>query len=372
MKYTKWVALVLLSLSCFNVCAQITGGEYAFAYLRLSNAPHISALGGINVANTDDDVAFALQNPSLMRPSLHNELELTYNSYYAGISVANLQYGYYSKEINTAFALGVQYLNYGSFTQTDELGNVLGSFSANDYALTLAASRDYGEHWRYGADIKFAHSQLFAGSAAAALTDVGISYYDTASQICIGAVAKNMGVEVKKYIPGTTPEPMPFDLQMGITKQLKHIPLKLFATIHHFYEWDIRYNNPADVTSSTILGTDTASSKSNTHFADILFRHFIFGGELTLAKRLTLTVSYNDLMRNELALQGRTGVTGFSFGAGLYLDKFQIHYARSYYHLAGAYNEIGITMALNKLFGIGKTGEKIHWNETYTDSWSQE
>lgn len=369
---TRWAGILLLSLCFTKSNAQVTGGQYAFAFLRLSNAPHISALGGINVASTDDDIAFALQNPSLMRPSLHNELELTYNNYYAGISVANLQYGYHSKELNTSFAFGVQYLNYGNFTQTDDLGNNLGTFTANDYALTVAASHNYGDHWRAGVDLKYAHSQLFAGSAAAVLTDVGISYYDTASQVCFGAVAKNMGLEVKKYVPGLSQEPLPFDLQMGITKQFKHIPLKLFTTIHHFYEWDIRYSNPADVTTSTILGTDSVSSSSSSHFADILFRHFIFGGELTLAKRLTLTVSYNDLMRSELALASRTGVTGFSFGAALHLDKFQIHYARSYYHLAGAYNEIGITMALNKLFGIGTTGEKIHWNETYKDEWSQD
>ncbi len=372
MQCTRWIGVLLFTLLFYRADAQVVGGEYAFAFLRLSNAPHVSALGGINVANNDNDIAFALQNPSLMRPSLHNELELNYNSYYAGISVANLQYGYYDKKINTSFALGVQYLNYGSFTQTDNLGNQLGTFSANDYALTLAASRSYGEHWRYGADLKLAHSDLFAGSAGALLTDVGISYFDTASLICFGATAKNMGVMTKKYNPNLPAEPLPFDLQLGISKQLKHVPLKLLMTVHHLYEWDIRYDNPADVTTSSILGNDTASSKSKSHFGDILARHLIFGAELTLAKRLTLTVSYNDLMRSELALQSRTGITGFSFGASLYLDKFQVHYGRSYYHLAGAYNEIGITMALNKLFGLGKTGEKIHWNDTYTDEWTVE
>lgn len=45
----------------------------------------------------------------------------------------------------------------------------------------------------------------------------------------------------------------------------------------------------------------------------------------------------------------------------------RIHYGRSYYHIAGAYNEIGFTMMLNKLVGLGKTGEKIGWNDQYPD-----
>jgi len=347
--------------------AQITGGQYAFEYLRLSNSPHVSALGGISVADPANDISLAQQNPALMRPGLHNELELNYNAYYAGISVMNLQYGYHVEKIKTSFILAVQDINYGTFHETDQLGNVYGNFHASDYALSLGAARSYGEHWRYGADIKFAHSALYDNTASAVVADVGVNYYDTSSLWDIGAVAKNMGGMVKKYTAGLPPEPVPFDLQLGISKRFKHIPLRLFATVHHLYEWDIRYDNPADVSSTNILGGSDTTSDKGSHFGDKLFRHFIFGGELTIGKRVTLTVSYNDLMRKELALQSATGVAGFAFGVGIDLTKFQVHYGRSYYHLAGAYNEIGITMCLNKLFGIGNAGEHINWNTTYED-----
>jgi len=367
MQMTKWTGLLLLCLYCCAANGQVVGGQYAFEYLRLSNAPHVSALGGISVANPDDDIAFALQNPSLMRPALHNELELNYNGYYAGISVMNLQYGYHVPKINTSFALGVQYLNYGTFTHTDDLGNIYGNFSANDYALTLAASRSYEGNWRYGADIKWAHSTLYTSTASAVLSDVGINYYDTSTLWDFGVVAKNMGVMLKEYTPNNY-EPLPFDLQMGVTKQFKHLPLRLIATVHHLYQWDIKYNNPADNITSNILGTaDTNANATKGYFFDKLFRHFIFGAELTLAKRLALTVAYNDLERTELAIQTHTGLAGFSFGVNLYLNKFQVHYARNYYHIAGPYNEIGITMALNKLFGAGRSEDHLHWSAVYPD-----
>ena len=162
---------------CFinSASAQVTGGQSAFEYLRLSNAPHVSALGGISVANPDNDIAFALQNPAMMRPGMHNELQLVYNSYYAAISVMNLQYGYHDAKLNTSFFFGMQYLNYGGFDQTNAVGNVNGEFHASDYAATFGASRSYLEHWRYGADVKWAGSSLAQYKASAALVAVGVN-----------------------------------------------------------------------------------------------------------------------------------------------------------------------------------------------------
>jgi hypothetical protein len=345
--------------------AQVTGGQYAFEFLRMSNSPHVSALGGISVANPDNDISLALQNPALMRPGLHNELQLNYNSYYADIRILNLQYGYYVPKINTAFAMGVQYLNYGTFTQTDNIGNIYGDVKATDYALSFAASRSYQQHWRYGATLKFANSTLAQFNATAAVMDVGINYYDTCSLWDIGAVAKNMGVMIDRYNDNIPAEPVPFDLQIGVSKRFRHMPLRLFTTIHHLYEWDVRYNNPADITASNILGTTDSSSQEGSHFVDKLFRHFIFGAELTLGKRIILTGSYNFMRRKELALDTQPGISGFAFGVGVNLSKFQVHYGRSYYNAVGAYNEIGFTMQLNKLFATGTCDNS--WNKVYED-----
>jgi len=358
---------IVLMFVGFKGSAQVTGGQAAFEYLRLPDAPHVSALGGISVANPDNDIAFALQNPAMMRPGMHNQLQLSYNNYYAAIAIMNLQYGYHDAKLNTSFFFGTQYLNYGGFDQTNSVGNVTGTFHASDYAVTFGASRSYLAHWRYGAAIKWAGSSLAEYKAAAALADVGVNYYDTASLWDVGIVAKNMGVMVKKYDPSNTAEPMPFDLQVGVSKKFKHLPLRLIATVHHLYEWDIRYANPADLTGTNNLGKMDTVKEKGSHFGDKLFRHFILGAELTLAKRLTISASYNDMRRREMALQTDPAMAGFAFGAGLDLKKLQIHYARTYYSVAGAYNEFSLTLMLNKLFGLNQLGEKIHWNAEYPD-----
>lgn len=359
------ITVVLASLS-LTASAQITGGQYAFTFLRLAQSPHISALGGINVSNPAHDVSLGLQNPALMRPALHNSLSLSYNSFYSGIAVSNLAYGYHSPKLATSFILGVTYVNYGAFDATDNLGNVTGTFHATDFAVSLGAARQYGERWRYGAALKLAYSSLADKVASGLLADVGITYTDTANLISVGTAAKNVGFMMQHYV-GSPAEPLPFDVQLGISKRFAHLPLRVMATLHHLYEWDVRYNNPADIESTTLLGTPDSSAAGKSYFVDKLFRHFIFGAELVPGGRLTLGVAYNHLRRGELAIKDKTGLAGFSFGIGVNLGKLQVHYARSYYHIAGAYNEFGLGMNLGRLTSLGKTGERWGWGVAYPE-----
>lgn len=367
-----WMGVLLLLVSVTAAQAQVTGGRFAMEFLRLPNSPHISALGGINIVNPERDISFAIQNPSLMRPGLHNHIGLNYNGYYAGSSIANLAYGYYIPGIKTSFVAGLQYLNYGKFTQTDNIGNDLGEFTARDFAFSIGASRQYLKKWRYGATLKAARSVLSDKKAAAFLADVGITYNDLEELWTFAAVAKNMGgMAGSSNSYNNATEPMPFDLQLGVAKRFKHIPLRLMANVHHLYEWDIRYNNPADNNTGNLFNTQDTNAKEKKYFADKLFRHFIFAAELTFAKRVMVTAGYNHLRRSEMVIKERTAMSGFSLGVGLNLNKFQVYYGRSYYHVAGAYNEIGINMMLNKITGIGKLGDKIHWMATYPD-WENE
>jgi hypothetical protein len=357
------LALMLVFLNVSSK-AQVNGAQFAFEFLRLPNSPHITALGGINVAHPAPDINFAFQNPALMRPALHNQISFNYNSFYSGISNSNLAYGFYEPKSKTAIALGVQYLNYGSFVAPDLTGVPVSNFNAVDYTISVAASKQYKERWRGGATLKVAQSRLAELNSVAILADVGVVYEDTANFFTFGMVAKNMGFMAKQYTAGKfNDEPLPFDLQLGLSKRFKHLPLRLFTTIHHLYKWDVRYNDPNDKKNSSVFGSaDTTVSKN---FGDNLFRHFIFGSEITLGKRLGITVAYNHMRRKEMALDDKKGGAGYSFGTSIYLNKFQIHYARSFYSIAGAYNEFGLNLALNKFVGGGSTwkAEYPNWEK---------
>lgn len=358
---------VLMAATATGAMAQVNGGQYAFGFLRMANAPHVSSMGGIAVASPENDIAFTVQNPALMRPGLHNQLSLNYNAFYSDIGITNLQYGYHVPKLNTSFFGAVQYLNYGNFAQTDPTGAENGTFRAAEYAVTIGASRKYLEHWRYGASLKFAGSNLYSNyKASAMLLDVGINYFDTATLWDFGVVAKNMGTMLKTY--NGEQDPLPFDLQIGVSKRFKHMPLRLFGTAHHLYTWDVRYDNPADRVTTSIIGSSDTQKNVGDKIGDKLFRHFIFGAELALGKHLVVTGSYNVMRRKELLLSTKAGVAGFALGLNLNLNKFQIHYARSFYYIIGPYNEIGLNLQLNKLFSMGAAGKKMHWDSQY-DNW---
>lgn len=343
--------------------AQVIGGTHAMEFLNLSNSAHTSALGGFTPAMPTQDVSLAWQNPALYRPGLHNQLAFNYNAYFADIKIINLQYAYYVPKLETTFGGGVQSVNYGSFQAADIYGTGMGVVRANDLVVNLSAARSYGPHWRYGVTLKYANSILADRSAGAFLSDVGIVYHDTANRFTFGLNARNIGIVTKRYNPNNTAEPLPFDLNIGITKGLKNVPLTFFLVAHHLYKWDIRYDNPADKRSN-VFTTDTSTTEKS-HFADKAFRHINLGAELLLGKRLGVMIAYNHLRRSELSTMEAKGMAGFSFGGSLYLNKLQVHYGRSIMATAGAYNEFGFTLSLDKLMGLGKKEKTWHWNNEY-------
>jgi hypothetical protein len=346
--------------------AQVNGGEHIFEFLRLSQSPHITAVGGISVTNPAPDIMLSTGNPSLLRERFHTNIGLNYNFYYAGTKVSNVLYGHYLKKYKTMMGLGIQYLDYGKFTMTDAIGNILGDATARDYSINLTASRQYLERWRYGATLKWANSRLVNQTASALLVDFGVSYFDTTNRFYAGAVLKNAGLVLKNYEAGFN-QPLPVDLQIGIMKKMKKAPFAISILGHHLYTWDVRYDNPADQKDNTLLFGDT-TTKEKTYFADKLFRHLIFAVDITLGKKLELSVGYNHMRRGELAFDDKKGMSGFSLGAGVYLKKFTIHFAQSYYHITGPYNEVGINFQLNDLIHFGDGGKKINWSEKFMDA----
>jgi len=364
----KYLLLILLS-ACHSLQAQVVGGQRAFEFLRLSPSPHISALGGISIISPTKDVMMSMANPALLRPEFHTNLGLNYNAYYADTKVMNLFYAHHAPSINTTFGFGIHYLKYGTFTLTDALGNVNGDGHAVDYAIQLNASKSYLERWRFGTALKLANSQLLTKKSSAILFDFGLAYADTNSQWYFGAAIKNAGIALKKYDPNEA-QPMPLDLQLGITKKFKKAPFSFMMLGHHLYQWDVRYDNPADQVSNQLLFSDTTTStKTKKYFADKFFRHIVFALDVNLGKRLEFSVGYNHLRRSELAISERKGMSGFSLGGGLYANKFTIHYAQSYYHIAGPYHELGINFRMHDIVGFGKGGTKINWAEKYASSY---
>jgi hypothetical protein len=349
---TLTIALVW-SIDCI---AQTIGGSTVFNFLKVPNTPKLSALGGINVSDVTNDVGLAFNNPALLKPAMHTQMDAVFNSLPAGINVYHLSLGYRHPRLKTNFLWGLNYFNYGNITQTDASGNTLGSFHPRDWVMQLSASRSYSEKWNYGATLKFINSSYGIYRANGLAMDVGVLYDDTAKLFSVSILAKNMGTQLKKY-EGTEPGDLPFDLQAGVSWKLQKAPFGFSFTAHHLHQFDITYN---DAGFNNDNGYPNTGDRSFT--LDKLFRHFVFATTVYVGDKVEITCGYNHLRRQELSIgKGANGLTGFSMGAALVLDKLQVRFARSQYQNRIAFNQFGLDMTLNRYFGLGKFGERIGW-----------
>ncbi|UYQ91479.1 type IX secretion system protein PorQ [Chitinophaga horti] len=354
----KIAAVIVLLLSFTRAQAQVLGGKHVFSFLDLPPAPQVTALGNMNAALQTDDLSATFLNPALLRPSMHTHLQVNYADYFAGVNYSHVMAGYHVPSIGTTFATSLQFVNYGNIVQTDAAGNIQGSFKPSDMSWQVTASRQYKERWNYGLTLKYIRSRYQQYRSTGFSADMGITYQDTAKGWQVGLVAKNMGSQIKSY-GVENKEPLPFDLQVGISKKLEHVPLQLSATIHHIYQFDINYEDPDFDEGQVIENGDTLVNRAGA--IDKVFRHFVLAAQFTVGKHVELTAAYNHLRRQELALLQQQGMSGFSFGVGVIITRLQIRYARSFYQNSTAFNHFGINLPLNQWTGLGTFGEKIGW-----------
>jgi hypothetical protein len=348
--------LLLLFLAPSLLHAQTLGGNAVFNFLKLPNTPQLTALGGINVSHPSADIGLVFNNPALLKPSMHTQMNAVFNSFYAGIQAYHLSLGYRNEPLQTNFAWGLHYFNYGAVTQTDASGNVMGQFRPVDWVMQVSASRSYLEKWNYGATLKFINSSYGQFRSNGIAIDVGVLYSDTANLFSASVVVKNMGAQLRKYA-GTDPGDLPFDLQVGLTKRLAKAPFSFSITAHHLHQFDIAYS---DTTFNNENGFENAGTKKFSF--DRLFRHFVIATTIHAGDRVEVQAGYNHLRRKELNIgDGGNGLNGFSLGIGVLFNKLHIRYARSHYQNNTAYNQLGLNMKLNEYFGLGKFGKKIGW-----------
>ncbi|MCZ2459217.1 MAG: type IX secretion system protein PorQ [Chitinophagales bacterium] len=339
-----------------TVFAQTLGGNTVFNFLKLSNSPQLTALGGVNVSKISDDIGLAVNNPALLQPSMHTQMSAVFNSFYAGIKAYGLSLGYQNEKVHTNFLWSLNYFSYGNIQQTDALGNVLGSLQPTDWVMQVSASRKYMEKWNYGATLKFINSNYGIYRANGIALDVGVLYYDSAKLFSASMLARNMGFQLKKYA-GTEAQDLPFDLELGLSKRLENAPFGFSFTAHHLHQFDIRY-------SDTSFNNENGFSNGNSSkfSLDKIFRHFVFATDIYLGDKVEVNVGYNYLKRQELNIgNSGNGLTGFSMGVALLLKKLQVRYALAAYQNNTTYSQFGLNMKLNEYFGLGKFGEKIGW-----------
>jgi len=333
------IAFFLLPICAFSQ----SGGSTAYSFMEMPVFARTAALGGNLISVKDNDATLGTDNPSLLNPSMHNALNLTYVNYVSDINYGIFSYTRDFKKLGT-FNTGMQYLNYGKFTETDENANVLGTFKASDYLFHVGWGKEIDSLFSIGSNFKTIYSSLQEYRSLAFALDFSGTYYNPKRGFTAAALIKNAGISVKSYIPNHK-EKLPFELQAGISKKWENMPFQFSFIFHNMQQFKLAY--PDSVVNSL---NPLLEEKKLKKFTGNLLRHLIVGMEFSPTKNFSLRLGFNYNRRKELSISSRPGIVGFSAGIGFKVNRFQLSYALAAHHLGTFSNHISITSRISDFY----------------------
>ena len=352
------IGLSLFLLLSFGFAKAQIGGRATYQFLNTVTAPKLAALSGTNISHLDPSLEMVYFNPSLLDSAQHNkQLDINYTNYLADINYGFSAYAFQYKNWGT-FLAGAKFIHYGEFIEANIAGEITGDFSASETALFLSWSNYYKYNITYGASLKLVSSNFQQYNSFGVLVDGGVNWLANNKLTRAGFVMKNLGTQFITYSENNF-EPMPFELQLGITTKLPHAPFQFSITAHNLQNPNFWYESPNDFSSGDVFGTGVEEEETSTPWGEVILRHFTFGTELILSDNFQLRAGYHHQRRSDLQLRNdsKAGMVGFSMGFGIKVKKFQFDYARSVFHLAGTTNHFGISVNLAEFTSAKKATE---------------
>ena len=293
------LTLLLIVSLCMAVPSASRADEYtAFDFLRLEMNARAAALGNAFVSMRGDPTIM-FHNPGGLSTVPNGSLSIGFIKHLLDVNAGYAAYVHEMEGIGWVSG-GVTYLNYGSFKRTDGSGNELGEFGAGDVAVSVGYGNFY-ENIHYGGSVKFIYSSIESASASALAIDAGVTYVIPTEEIAISMSILNSGAELSPY--GNIRESLPFEVRVGISKKLEHLPLLLNLNFHKLTEQEDNFGQ---------------------HFAQ-----FSIGGEFTLSEYVQARIGYNNERRKEMKTGTSAGLAGFSAGLGIKISDYKFDYAFS-------------------------------------------
>ena len=339
------LTFLLVLLFPFSLCAQI-GGEKAFSFIDIETSPRIEAMGGNLIAVVDDDVSLSQTTPSLLNEQMSGQLAFNFVDYFTDINAVSVHYANRLKHIGI-YSIGIDAYNYGTFNLTDATANELGTFTANDQVITLGLSKELNNNFFLGTNVRLLNSNYERYYSSALGVNISTTYFHAEKHFTATFLVKNLGRQLISYT--SVKELLPYNVLLGLSKELKHLPFRYSLTFVHLNQFDIK--SPYKLTSQTNIETGELEIKEES-IAKTALRHLIIGGELNpFRKSLFIRAGFNFQRRFDLSLSSYPAMIGFSWGIGFKMSKFQLNYSRSVYHLSGVTNNFGIAANLST-FGL--------------------
>lgn len=305
------------------------GGQAGYQSLNLTTNPRAAALGGTVASLADGDISQFFENAATLDSVGSRNLFFQFNPYFADIFVYS---GAYTFNVANAgvFATGINYVNFGSFEMTDETGNTIGTFQAQDYTIYFGKAHQLGP-FTLGANLKLTHSSIESYGSTALLMDLGGIFRPTKNWT-VAMVIQNIGGSVSEYTSFSAPA-IPFDIKLGTSFKPEYMPLRFTITSTNLVNENATQNEESSGRSSKTI--------------DKVWKRMNLGAEVLLSNNIQLLVGYSHKRKQELRLDTVGGGAGFSYGLMIKVKQIEFRFSRATFHAAGGSSFISFRTDLN-------------------------
>lgn len=292
-----------------NLSAQ-DADRSVFRFLTLPISARSSALGGPLSSTLSPDIDMISENPAFLTASMSKQWSSSFDNRLGGISRSLLQGAYTFKKWGT-FGLGLQYMNYGEIQERNESGLVLGDFRPYDFQLTLLHSYEIDPLVSIGLGVHWLQSRYAQFNASAFALNGGLHYKNPELRNSFGIVFGHVGGMINTL--GSRNEALPFEIRAGYSQKLQYLPFEWHLSYRFLNQW--KRSLPDE-------------NEGEVNFVQMLGRHLVFGGELSIGKALQVRFSYDPWRNQNLAYSDTFDFTGTALGLGIKLKRFDLNISR--------------------------------------------
>lgn len=324
----------------FSLQAQI-GGKNTYQFLNLVASPRQAALGGKNFTTYDYDPTSAIFNPANINAEMDNQLSVNYVNYLGDVNYGTASYAYLFDRRTQVFHAGVNYVNYGSFDGYNQFGESTGEFGGGEVALSLgyAYNIPFSDFYA-GANVKLISSKLEQYTSLGGAVDLGVTYYYEDWDLVIAGVLRNAGTQFTAY--DEVYERLPLEVGLGISQQVKDLPIRWHITLENLQQWNLAFRN----TARDETDLDGNVIENDPGFINNALRHTILGLEFFPEGGFNIRLGYNFRRGEELRIEDQRSFAGLSGGFSLKFNKIRLSYSYARYNSAASSSFFGLNIDL--------------------------
>ena len=301
------IIISLISITGLLVFPGVSASQLSgYEILKTEISARAAGMSGAFVGVSGDLYAL-FYNPAGLIGIQKKTFGFTYLDHVLDIKAGNFVYSS-PLGVNSKYAFGINYINYGSFEGRDINGAPTTPFTAQDVVLAGGFAREYSSHVFYGISAKALYSKIAAYSSTVIVFDGGLIYTMPEKQLTFGVSVVNVGVVASAYTD--TNDDVPSMLKGGFSKYLAHLPLLISFEFRQFLSGDFQ-----------VVG----------------------GGEFTFGQSFKGRLGYNSYGSDQkIGDEGGT-FAGVSFGFGLNWKLYLIDYSFSSSGVIGNLQRFSVT-----------------------------